>query len=109
ASSTQVNTKQRWRLMRPNYSMSAIRNGRPLPFPLLPCEVVLLVLEEDVEGGEAPVAAGDVLLQFHLLRFAEGGVGVDLLLQHAEAVADHHDLVEAVLDGHLLALERGVL
>ena len=31
-------------------------------FPLLPHEVVLLVLEQDVERGERPVAARDVLL-----------------------------------------------
>ena len=55
------------------------------------------------------VAARDVLLQLHLVLFAERGVGVDLLLQHAEAVADHDDLVEEVLDRDLLALERRIV
>lgn len=54
-------------------------------------KLVLLFLEQNIEGGQGAVAFGDVLLKFHFLAVVEFFLGVDLLFQHAEVVADHHD------------------
>src|SRR5581483_10319295 len=60
-------------------------------------ELVLFIGEQDVEAGERAVAAGDVGLQLHL-----GVLGqvrrVDLLFERAQAVSQHHDLVEEGFD-----------
>src|ERR1700693_2579422 len=49
-------------------------------------EAVVPIAEEDVEGGQRAVAAGDVPLQRHRLRVGELGVGGALLLQHAQPI-----------------------
>src|SRR5512137_2148463 len=56
------------------------RHGRawPLLVPPVAHEAVLLVLEEDVEGGQRAVAPGHVLLQVHLLGVGQLLVGVEL-------------------------------
>src|SRR5687767_10531946 len=59
---------------------------------------VALFAEEHVEGGERTVALRDVRLHVDLLGVGELGVRVDLLLEHSEAVADHHHLVEERVD-----------
>ena len=67
-------------------------------------ELIALVGEEHVERRQRAVAAGDVLLHLDLLVIRELRVRVDLLLQDAELVADHHDLVEERVDGDALLL-----
>src|SRR5690349_13687328 len=58
-----------------------------------PFEVIFLVAEEHVEGGQRAVTAGDVLLQVELVFGFELGVTIDLLLEDPQPVAQHHDLV----------------
>src|SRR5690606_18182281 len=67
-------------------------------------KVIVSALEEHVEGREAAVAAGDVLLQLHLLIGAQRRVLVQLLLEQPQLVADHDDLLEEDVDGHRLVL-----
>src|SRR5882762_7157682 len=57
-------------------------------------ELVLLVLKQHVEGCQRTIRPRDVLLEFHLVGIAQFLVTVDLLLQHAQVVTQHHDLVE---------------
>src|SRR5581483_9511836 len=71
-------------------------------------EVVVLVAEELIEGGQGPVAPGDVLLQVDLLGVAELGMCVDLLFGHPQAVADHDDLVQELVDGDFARLKRRI-
>src|SRR5262249_55094923 len=71
-------------------------------------EVILLVAEQHVEGGQGAVAAGDVLLQVDLFLVAELGVAVDLLLEHAHAIAQQDDLVEEDVDGALPGAARRI-
>jgi len=54
-----------------------------LPLPLLPHEMVLLVLEEDIERRERAVDAGDVLLKLDLFCVGQHLVAVDLSLHDA--------------------------
>ena len=68
----------------------------------LAAELAFFVFEEEVEGGERSIAAGDVLLHLDFLGIAEFVVRVDLLLQDAEVVADHRDLVEEHFQRNLL-------
>src|ERR1019366_4090128 len=79
-------------------------SARPLLVALLPDELVFTVREENVEGRERSVAAGHVLLQLHLVFARELRVGVDLLLEDAEPIADHDDLVEERFDRDALLL-----
>jgi len=60
-------------------------------FPRL--KLIFLLLEQHVEGGEGAVAFGDVLLELDLFAVGQFFVGVDLLLEDAEVVADHDDFV----------------
>src|SRR5581483_1076003 len=82
------------------------RTTRDKLFPLArrALEPVVVIPEQHVERGKRAVASRDVLLQPELLVLRELGVAVDPLLQQSQAVADHHDLVEEGLDGHLLVL-----
>src|SRR5262249_55924215 len=72
-----------------------------------PPEAVLLLGEQDVEAREASVAAGDVALELDLLVRRQAR-GVDLLLEYAEPVAQHDDLVEKGLDRPDLLLKAGL-
>src|SRR2546428_10664636 len=67
-------------------------------FGARPDEPVVLVLEQDVERREGAVDARDVLLQLHLVLFAEFRVRVDPLLQDTQPVARHGNLVKEHLD-----------
>ncbi len=69
-------------------------------------ELIRLVLEEDIEGGQRAVAARDVLLEIELVGVAQFVARVHLLFEHAQVVPDHHDLVKERLQRHLLRLER---
>jgi len=60
----------------------------PLPLPLLPHEMVLLVLEQNIERRKRTVDAGDVLLHLDLFRVGQHLVAVDLRLHDAAAAAD---------------------
>ncbi len=71
-------------------------------------ELIALFPEEHVEGRKRPVTARDVLLQLDLVSVAQAVVTVDLLLEHAQSVAHHDDLVEERLDRDLFALEGRV-
>src|SRR6188474_3512704 len=70
-------------------------------------ELVVLLGEQHVEAGEGSVAARDVSLQLDLEIFRQLG-GVELLLERAEAVAQHDDLVEEGLDRPGLLLQLWV-
>src|SRR5450631_4543154 len=61
---------------------------------LLTHELIVTVREQHVEGGERAIAAGDVLLELHLLVVGELGVCVYLLLEDTQLVPDEHDLVK---------------
>src|SRR5206468_1790395 len=65
------------------------------------------VAEEDVEGGQAAVAARDVALQLELLLGGQRGMAVELLLEHAELVANPDELLQEDLDGDVLG--RGII
>ena len=71
-------------------------------------KLVFFFLEEDVEGGEGAVAFGDVLLELDLFAVGEFLVGVDLLFEDAEVVADHDDFVEEDFEGDFFGREGGV-
>ena len=49
--------------------------------------MVILVAEQHIESGQATVYAGDVLLHFHFFFVVQYMVRIDLLLEHAQAVA----------------------
>ena len=72
-------------------------------------KLVFLLFEEDVEGGEGAVAFGDVLLHLDFFAIGEFFVGVDLLFEDAEVVADHDDFVEEDFERHFLGLQGGVV
>src|SRR5262245_38438696 len=78
------------------------------PTPDSTAKLVFLVLEQNVEGGHRAVAFGDVLLHLHLFAVCEFFVTVDLLLEHTEVVAHHHDLVKEGFERDFLGLQRGV-
>ena len=75
-----------------------------LPQPL---ELIVLLGEQHVEAGQRSVAARDVSLQLDLEILRQLG-GVELLLERAQAVAQHHDLVEEGLDRPGLLLQLRV-
>ena len=68
-------------------------------------ELIVLVGKQHVEAGQRAVAAADVGLQLHLHVFGQVG-RVDLLLERAQAVPQHHDLVKERLDRPALFLQR---
>src|SRR3989304_2729928 len=70
-------------------------------------ELVLGVREQDVEAGEAAVAAGDVRLQAQLLAFGKVRT-VHLLFQRAQAIAQHRERLDEGLAGHALLLPAPV-
>ena len=72
---------------------------------LLPLEPVFLAVKQDVERGQRAVAAGDVLLEVHLVFVRQLGVAVDVLFQNPQAVPEHDDFVKEGLDGDFLSLE----
>jgi FeS assembly SUF system protein len=74
--------------------------------PLLPlaAELIFFAFEQDVEARQGAVAAGDVLLELHLLFVAQVLVAVDLLFEHAELVANHDDLLEEHVEGDAFLL-----
>src|SRR5262245_50510486 len=69
-------------------------------------ELLALVREEHVEAGQRAVTAADVTLELHLLSLWKIR-GVDVLLERAEPVSQHHHLVEERLDGPALLLQPG--
>ena len=75
---------------------------------LCPYEVILFIFKQDVEGGHTAVDAGDILLQIHLFLIGQGVAAVDVLFEHAETVAHHHNLMEEGFDGHFLGFQLGV-
>src|SRR4051794_12421349 len=80
-------------------AVAAARLLRPAP-----AKLIVLVGEEHVEAGERAVAAGDVALELDL-RVLGHVHRIDLLLERAEAVPEHHHLVEERLDGPRLFLQ----
>src|ERR1700722_1899441 len=96
------------RLSAPTTAASAAREtttGTRLLVALLPHELVFTVCKENVESGQRAVAARHVLLKLHLLVAGELRVGIDLLLEHAQAIADHHDLVKERVERDALLLQ----
>src|SRR6266481_5575055 len=57
-------------------------------------ELVLFLFEKNIKSRHRAVAARDVLLHLDLLAVAEFLVRVNLLFQHSQVVAHHHDLME---------------
>src|SRR5262249_52895605 len=68
-------------------------------------ELVVVVFEQYVERSQRAVRAGDVLLQRDFVFVRDLLARIDFLLEHAEPVADHHDLAEESLDGYALFLD----
>jgi hypothetical protein len=60
---------------------------------------LLFIFEQHIESGQRSINAGDVLLQVYFVFIAQLFVGVDLLFQHTQAVAQHHYFVEEHVDG----------
>ena len=67
-------------------------------------ELIFFVGKEDVEAGQRSVAAADVRLQLHLDVFRQIR-RVDLLLERAQPVPQHHDLVKERFDRPALLLK----
>src|SRR5262249_38163777 len=74
-----------------------------LPIALLTHECIATVREEDVERRERAIALGDVLLDLHLLVVGQLA-RVYLLLEDAQLVANHDDLMEKRVDRDALFL-----
>jgi len=70
--------------------------------------MILFLLEENIERGQRAIATRDVLLQLELICVSEFIARVHLLLEHAQIVADHHDLVKERLQRHFLRLHRRI-
>src|SRR5215469_4739768 len=68
-------------------------------------ELVVLVLKQDVERGERSVAAGDILLQLDLVRFAQFVARVDFLLENSQIIPNHDDFVEECLERDFFRLK----
>src|ERR1051326_6037128 len=62
------------------------------------------IREQDVERRQTAVAPCDVALQLELLLAGKRRRAIELLLQHAQAVADAYQLLEEHLDGYVLGL-----
>src|SRR5438093_11243717 len=73
-------------------------------FAAAPLELILIVCEENVEAGERSVTAADIALQFHLHLVGQLG-RVHMLLERAEAIAQHDDFVEERLDRPALFMQ----
>src|SRR5690349_17610680 len=65
---------------------------------LAPDEAVRRFGEQDVERGQAPVGARDVVLQLDAVLVGQLRVRVDPLLEHAEPLANRDDLPEEHVD-----------
>jgi len=69
-----------------------------------PLELIFFVREQHVETRQRPVTAADVALQLHLQIIRQVS-SVDLLLERAETIPQHHDLVKERLDRPALFLQ----
>ena len=67
-------------------------------------KLILFLLEENIERGQRAIAASDVLLELELICITEFIARVHLLLEHAQVVADHNDLMKECLQRHFLRL-----
>ena len=65
------------------FNPGTLGSGAFGPLAATAFELVALVFEEHVEGGQRSIAAGYVLLHFDLLGVGHLGVRVNLLLEHA--------------------------
>src|SRR5205807_5382875 len=67
-------------------------------------KLILFLLEQNIERGQRAIAASDVLLELELIGITEFIARVQLLLEHAQVVADHNDLMKERLQRHFLRL-----
>src|SRR3989442_6101478 len=67
-------------------------------------ELIAVVGEQDVETGQRPVTATDIALKLHLHIVRQVG-SVHLLLERAQTIPKHDDLVEERLDRPALLLQ----
>jgi hypothetical protein len=79
-------------------------HGRRCSVAACAFELILFVGEQHVEARERPVTSADVRLELHLRILREIG-RVDVLLERAQPVSEHHDLVEERLDRPGLLLQ----
>ena len=71
-------------------------------------ELIFLVLEQNVEGGQRTVRAGDILLHLHLFGVAKLRMGVNFLFEHTQVITDHDDFVEEDVERHFFCLQRRI-
>ena len=67
-------------------------------------KLILFLLEQNIERGQRAIAASDVLLELELICIIQLIALVHLLLEHAQVIADHTDLVKKRLQRHFLRL-----
>jgi len=71
-------------------------------------ELIFLVLEQNVEGGQRTVRAGDILLHLHLFGVAKLRMGINFLFEHTQIITDHDDFVEEDVERHFFCLQRRI-
>src|SRR5690606_15650879 len=76
-----------------------------LRFLLFSHKPILLVLEQHIKSGERAITTRDVLLYSNLVFIAEFLVRVDILFEHSQPVAQHHDLMKEIIDRNFLWLQ----
>src|SRR5208337_2777115 len=94
AAAKPLSTPSCWLLTAPPEALSG--------FSLLPDEMIILILEENVKRGKGTVNSRDILLQLHFFSIRKDLVDVDLLLHDPQTIADHHNLMKKSLDGNAL-------
>jgi len=67
-------------------------------------KLIFLLLEQQVERRQRPVAARDVLLHINLLSICQSRVRIDLLFENTQLVSDANDLMKEHFERNLLGL-----
>ena len=80
-----------------------------IPLRFFTYKVVIFFAEQYIEGSQASVDAGDVLLHINLILICEFRIAVYLLFQYAKTVAQHYDFVEEGFYWNIFWLEGLVL
>src|SRR5438874_12795538 len=83
----------------------SIRNSRPGRWLGARGKLILLLLEQNIERGQRAIAASDVLLHLDLICITQFIARVYLLLEHAQVVANHNDLMKERLQRYFLRLD----
>src|SRR2546421_264793 len=68
-------------------------------------KLILFLLKQNIERGQRAIAASDVLLELELVCITEFVACVHLLLENAQIVTDHDDLMKERFQRHFLRLD----